>query len=92
MSPGRLELTLAIDSEGVGAKTTNLGCAREKKEVRDGSAVANATATTARLVNNATATCRISGTKIVPKGPIRGTRVLGRRHAEWRKIGVIDIK
>ena len=56
VSPGRLGLTLAIDSKGVGAKTTNVGCARERNEVRDGSAVANATATMVRTVNNATAT------------------------------------
>ena len=43
-------LTLAIDSKGVGSKTRNMGHAEERKEARDGSAVANATAATARTV------------------------------------------
>jgi hypothetical protein len=54
--PGRLGLTLAIDSGGVGAKTTNVGCAGVRKEATDGSAMANATAMTARTVNDTTTT------------------------------------
>jgi hypothetical protein len=54
--PGRLGLTLTIDSGGVGAKTTNMGRAGVRKEARDGSAMANATLMTARTVNNTTTT------------------------------------
>ena len=56
LSPGWLGLTLAINSKGVDAKTMNVGPAGERKKARDGSAVANATVTTARMVNDATAT------------------------------------
>ena len=55
VSPSRLGLTLAINSEGVGAKTTAVGCVGERKEAKDGSVVSNATAMTARAANNATA-------------------------------------
>ena len=48
--------THAINSEGVGAKTTNVGHVGERKEARDGIAVANATTMTARTVNDATTT------------------------------------
>ena len=56
LPPGRLGLTLAINSKGVGAKTTNVDCPGERKEAWDGSAVANASATLARTVNNTTTT------------------------------------
>ncbi len=55
-TPSWLGLTLAINSKGVGAKTTNVGCAGERKEARDGRVVANPTATMARTGNDATAT------------------------------------